>query len=215
MAGPPSGMTGASQINYLDVFGVDIQERKQGTVPGRMVKGNRPIGGQESARSPQQITQAQYNSWSAPLPISALNAVEYGWLAAPPQVGGMSMGASPAEAMSTLAVDQLNKMPVSSSPTVVRAPQFQRSLYEQFNHYRTSWPLYLGWRSIRDDSNTNFESRVGAMRVKPSANPGGAGQNQPGGVRMNPPLSHDMMSAAWRVPRFSTEPYTIIPVGVT
>jgi hypothetical protein len=183
-------MTGASALNIYEAYGIDKQELEQGTKPG-------------------QIPTREYAP-KAVVDDDAAQATWYGWLSGTPQVGSMSYG-DPNGSMSSFFVDQVRKMPISSSSTVVRAPARQRSLYERYNHYRQRFELYTGWRVMRDDSNTLIDYRGGALRVKPQPTAGGG--NLPGGVRMNAPLSHDMMSAAWRIPRFSTEPYTIIPQG--
>jgi hypothetical protein len=163
-----------------------------------------------------QIRSGTYDAntqFDSPKSWGALQAIYYGWLAEPTaQIG-----------MGRLLVDSLIKMPVSSSPTVVRPPLIQRSAYEQIAHYRHQQDLNLLSRQqgLRDDAMTRYsEFEVDAQgnsttprgpRVKTSGQAGYRGPVQPSGATSMPPIEHSLYSAAWRVPRFSTEPFTILP----
>jgi hypothetical protein len=188
MAAPPSNMSGATTINLLQVIGGDPLAKMDPLKPGQVRGG---VYMENSAMVPE-FMGAQQAAW-------------YGWLSEPPAQRGVGR----------LLVDALIKMPVSSSPTVVRPPLIQRSAYEQIAHYRVGFDMnYLSRQmGLRDDSNTNFESRVGAARLKTSGQIGAAGGGpiQPSGATSTPPIEHSLYMAAWRVPRFSTEPFTVIP----
>jgi hypothetical protein len=178
-------MYGATAIHLLDAYNIQGDERKE-IKPAQVNTGTRAV--------PQELQR-----------VGSAQAAYYGWYATPPQVEGMS----------TYWVDQIIAMPVSSAPWTTQPPQQRRSFAEREAHYRSHSPLFLGamQRAIRDDTNTQLDIRTGAAPVKPSVNPTSYGSNQPGGVRMSPALGYDALLPAWRVPRFSTEPYTIVPIA--
>ena len=163
---------------------------------------------------PGQMRTAAYmdpTPLDTPKAIGANQSIWYGWLSEPQFAAGMGR----------LLIDALIKMPVSSSPTVARPPLIQRSAYEQINHYRHQQDLNLLSRQmgLRDDSNTRFSglvvgddglpTRQVGPRVKTSGQQGTV--VQPSSAVSAPPIEHSLYMAAWRVPRFSTEPYTIVP----
>lgn len=145
----------------------------------------------------------------------ALQSIFYGWLSEPANQTGIGR----------LLVDALIKMPISSSPTVVRPPLIQRSAYEQIAHYRHQQDLNLLSRQmgLRDDSMTRFSSfevdkqgntttpRGPRIKTTGQASQSITGPLQPSGATSVPPMEHSLYLAAWRIPRFSTEPFTIVP----
>lgn len=187
---------GSSEVDVASLAGGSNVLTKDPPVPGKM----------------QTAAYMDPTPLDSPRAIGANQAVWYGWLSEPQMVAGMGR----------LLIDSLIKMPVSTTPTVARPPLIQRSAYEQIAHYRHQQDLNFLSRQLgpRDDSNTRFSNiaaddlgnagpGVSGPRVKTS---GQAGRVvQPSGAVSTPPIEHSLYLAAWRVPRFSTEPYTIIP----
>lgn len=120
----------------------------------------------------------------------------YGWISRPNQTKGMSV----------LFVDQINRLP---NATLVGQTQstLQRSNDAPFNHYRTSWWLYSGWDPVFRFANTALDMRWSV--AKPGTLSNAQPNNLPSGARMGP--YNSPFAAAWQIPRFSTEPNTIIP----
>jgi hypothetical protein len=194
---------------YSIPFGASMADVQQLAAGDAIIDRDPPV--------PAEIRTGTYmeNTELAPKAVGAEAMTWYGWMSAPPQQKGVGR----------LLIDALIKMPVSSSPTVVRPPLIQRSAYEQINHYRTQMDMNFLSRQmgLRDDSNTRFSPGVVGKdglptismgpRVKTSGQMSGStlGPVQPSGATSMPPIEHSLFTAAWRIPRFSTTPYTIIP----
>ena len=132
------------------------------------------------------------------LPVeTAPMAVLYGSMGNDPwQTGGMSV----------LWVDQINRLPSNGVQGLTKSAIGQ-SGYAPFQHYRfVNW-LNDNWDPIRRYNNTAMDMRWRAPHVAPVSND--SPLNMPGGTRMGPPYAPSR--SAYLTPRFSAEPYTIIP----
>ena len=119
-----------------------------------------------------------------------------------------SFGNDPAQTagMSVLWVDQINPMPSQGVQGLVKSAIGQ-SAYAPWVHYRLSNWLNAGWDPIFRFANTAMDMRWRAGTTQPVTNE--QPLNMPGATRMGPPYAPGR--AAQYVPRFSSEPYTIIP----
>lgn len=127
---------------------------------------------------------------------NAPQAVQYGWIGSQHLVDGMSV----------LYVDQEIPLPAQGVQTTLR-DTLGRSAYAPFAHYRAGHWLYLRWDPIFRFANTALDMRFQVGKPTPLSNE--QPYNLPGSSRMggyNAPFR-----AAQRVPRFSAEPFTIIP----
>lgn len=128
---------------------------------------------------------------------NAPRAVQYGWF---------GEDAYQTDGMSVLYVDKLIPVPGQGVQAQTK-DAIGRSNYAPFVHYRAAHWLYSRWDPIFRFANTALDMRFQVGHPAPLSNE--VPYNLPGSSRMggyNAPFR-----AAQRVPRFSTEPYTIIP----
>lgn len=122
--------------------------------------------------------------------------VANGWINRPSQTVGMS----------TFYVDQIQRQP---DPEVggITVSAINHSRYVPFYHQRGGHWIWSKWDPIFRFAMTAMDMRFQVGKIAPLTNqqPG----NIPGTARMGPFAAP--YRAAWQVPRFSTEPYTIIP----
>lgn len=123
-------------------------------------------------------------------------SIAWGRVSSAAQTGGMS----------TLYVDQVQKLPDAEVQGGVRSA-INQSRYAPFVHVKHAFWLYKRWDPIFRFANTAMDMRFGAGHVAPLS------QQEPGNIpstaRMGPYAAP--YRAAYVTPRFSTEPYTIVP----
>ncbi len=123
-------------------------------------------------------------------------AVANGWIDRPNQTKGMSV----------LMVDHIVHMP-DAEVRGITASAINHSRYVPYNHPRNQFWMNSNWDPIYRYANTNIDLRWSVGHPTPLSNQ--QPTNVPSGARMGPYAAP--FRTAWRVPRFSTEPYTIIP----
>lgn len=129
----------------------------------------------------------------------APTAVQYGW------IGNREYQT---DGMSVLYLDKVIPLNSDGIQTGVR-DTIGRSAYAPMVHFRAAHWMYSRWDPIFRFANTAMDMRFGVGRPAPLTN--AAPGNLPSGARMGPYAAP--YRAAYRVPRFSTEPFTIIPKG--
>ena len=159
------------------------------------------LAGVFNEANPAQITSTPRPAGTMPQHsekvISAPLAVAYGWI---------GNDAYQTDGMSVLYVDSVRPAPQPGIRTIV-GDMLGRSAYAPYNHYRTGHWLYSRWDPIFRFANTAMDMRFSVGKPPPLSNdsPG----NLPFGARMGPYAAP--FRSAYQVPRFSTEPFTIIP----
>lgn len=123
--------------------------------------------------------------------------VANGWIDRPSQTKGMSV----------LYIDQVLHLPDAQVSAQGLQSNIARSRYAPYTHVRNAWWLYRDWMPVRRFINTEMDMRFQVGKVAPFSNEQRG--NLPGGVQMGP--YYAPFRGAWLVPRFSTEPYTVIP----
>lgn len=124
------------------------------------------------------------------------SAVANGWMFQPRQVSGMSV----------LYVDSVQRIPDPSISGITNS-SIRHSTYVPYNHITHAHWLYSRWDPIQRFTNTYMDVRFAAGHIAPLSN--GEPGNIPGTAKMGPYAAP--FRQAWLVPRFSTEPNTIIP----
>lgn len=158
------------------------------------------LGGVFNEANPLEVTNTPRPAGSIKAMAEPIHGkplvVANGWIDRPSQVGGMS----------TLYMDQIVPIPAQGVQTATRSAIGQ-SAYAPYMHYRGAHWLYSKWDPIFRYANTAMDMRfqVGRPGFLSNEQPG----NIPGTARMGPYAAP--YRAAWQVPRFSSEPFTIIP----
>lgn len=123
-------------------------------------------------------------------------AIANGWIYGPAQTAGMSV----------LYVDQILRLPGQGIQGHTKSA-IGESAYVPFNHYRAAHWLFAGWDPIFRYANTYLDVRFAAGSAKGPTNE--TPNNLPGSARWG--TNYAPFRVAWQVPRFSTEPNTIVP----
>lgn len=124
--------------------------------------------------------------------------VANGWINRPNQTKGMSV----------LYVDQLNQQPLPNMSGHTRSA-INESSYAPIVHYRGAHWLFAGWDPVYRFANTAMDMRFSVGRRPNQTGTANTPAVVPGTATMGPYAVP--FTQAWRVPRFSTEPNTIIP----
>ena len=128
---------------------------------------------------------------------SAPTLIANGWVDSRQQTGGMS----------TLYIDQIQRQPDAEIQGTLKSA-INHSRYAPYVHQRSGHWLNARWDPIFRFANTAMDMRwkVGHIGLQTQGN---TGQTVPGSAIMGPYAAP--FRVAYQVPRFSTEPNTIVP----
>lgn len=166
---------------------------------GTLLSGLAAVFGESN---PAQVTDTPRTVGYVPAkaePISGkARTVANGWIDRPSQTKGMSV----------LYVDQIQAQPDPEVRGIVQSA-INHSRYAPFFHFRGGHWLYSRWDPIFRFANTAMDMRASVGKIAPLSN--GQMGNIPATAKMGPYAAP--YRTAYYIPRFSTEPNTIIPQG--
>lgn len=168
--------------------------------PERSATSVTDLAGAFGEANPAQVTDTPRTIGLTPVKGEPIHGkpltVANGWIDQRWQTGGMSV----------LYIDQANKMPDAEVQGIQKSA-INHSRYAPYYHGKNAFWMFARWDPIFRFANTAMDMRWNVGHVAPlTANQPG---NIPGTARMGPYAAP--YRSAYVIPRFSTEPATIIP----